>query len=187
MMSILTEINETLQKGRSKVVCELVQKALEEKIPATEIVQSLLDGMDVRYLKGNDIVPGLGFCQGGVKGSLCIRLQLIVIQMGFGKIRGNGAVGLAFCGMAHAQMIHSFPLCQNGKRLQKHHQKQANGKKADFEKTFHTGHSFFVYVYEFSILLSMRFVKGEKGVAFLQFVQNLSPKIYCKTKRNVVY
>ena len=47
MMSILTEINETLQKGRSKAVCELVQKALEEQLPATEILQSLLDGMDV--------------------------------------------------------------------------------------------------------------------------------------------
>ena len=46
-MSILTEINETLQKGRSKVVCELVQTALEEKYAPTEVLQSLLDGMDI--------------------------------------------------------------------------------------------------------------------------------------------
>lgn len=57
MMSILTEINETLQKGRSKVVCELVQKALEEEIAATEILQSLLDGMDVigEKFKNNEV------------------------------------------------------------------------------------------------------------------------------------
>ena len=57
MMSILIEINETLQKGRSKVVCELVQQALEEKIAATEILQSLLDGMDVigEKFKNNEV------------------------------------------------------------------------------------------------------------------------------------
>ena len=46
-MSILTEINETLQKGRSKVVCQLVQTALDEKYAPTDILKSLLDGMDV--------------------------------------------------------------------------------------------------------------------------------------------
>lgn len=46
-MSILTEINETLQRGRSKVVCELIQTALEEQYTPAEILKSLLDGMDV--------------------------------------------------------------------------------------------------------------------------------------------
>ena len=31
-MSILTEINENLQKGRSKAVCNLVETALAEKL-----------------------------------------------------------------------------------------------------------------------------------------------------------
>ena len=56
-MSILTEINETLQKGRSKVVCELVQTALEEKYAPTEVLQSLLDGMNVigEKFKNNEV------------------------------------------------------------------------------------------------------------------------------------
>ena len=56
-MSILIEINETLQKGRSKVVCELVQTALEEKYAPTEVLQSLLDGMNVigEKFKNNEV------------------------------------------------------------------------------------------------------------------------------------
>jgi len=56
-MSILTEINETLQKGRSKVVCQLVQTALDEKYAPTEILKSLLDGMDVigEKFKNNEV------------------------------------------------------------------------------------------------------------------------------------
>ena len=56
-MSILIEINETLQKGRSKVVCELVQTALEEKYAPAEVLQSLLDGMNVigEKFKNNEV------------------------------------------------------------------------------------------------------------------------------------
>jgi len=45
-MSILTEINENLQKGRSKAVCNLVETALAEKLDPKDIMQSLLDGMN---------------------------------------------------------------------------------------------------------------------------------------------
>lgn len=46
-MSILLEINENLQNGRIKVVCELVTNALEQKIPPADIVKSMMDGMAV--------------------------------------------------------------------------------------------------------------------------------------------
>ena len=45
-MSILIEINENLQKGRSKAVCNLVETALAEHMDPKDIMQSLLDGMN---------------------------------------------------------------------------------------------------------------------------------------------
>lgn len=45
-MSILNEISENLQQGKAKVVKELVQKAIEEGLDASAILeQGLLDGM----------------------------------------------------------------------------------------------------------------------------------------------
>ena len=46
-MSILVEINENLQKGRSKAVCSLIQNALAEKADPKDLMQALLDGMEV--------------------------------------------------------------------------------------------------------------------------------------------
>lgn len=47
-MSILLEISENLQKGKAKVVKTLVEQAIEEQIPAKEILeQGLLSGMDI--------------------------------------------------------------------------------------------------------------------------------------------
>lgn len=47
-MSILMEISENLQKGKAKVVKELVKQAMEEQIPAKEILEKgLLSGMDI--------------------------------------------------------------------------------------------------------------------------------------------
>ena len=47
-MSTLTEISEAMQKGRAKLIKTLVPQALEEGIPAQEILQDgLLAGMDV--------------------------------------------------------------------------------------------------------------------------------------------
>lgn len=57
-MSTLLEISENLQKGKAKVVKELVNKALEEKIPAKEILeQGLLSAMELvgEKFKNNEV------------------------------------------------------------------------------------------------------------------------------------
>ncbi len=57
-MSILNEINEALQKGRAKIVKELVEKALSENIAPGEILrEGLLSAMDVigDKFKNNEI------------------------------------------------------------------------------------------------------------------------------------
>ncbi len=57
-MSTLTEISEAMQRGRAKLIKTLVPQALEEGIPAQEILQDgLLAGMDVvgRKFKANEI------------------------------------------------------------------------------------------------------------------------------------
>lgn len=57
-MSILVEISENLQKGKAKIVKELVQKAIDEGISAKEILeQGLLDGMGVigEKFKNNEV------------------------------------------------------------------------------------------------------------------------------------
>ncbi len=57
-MSILQEISEYLQKGKSPMIKELVPKALEEGIPAKEILEEgLLAGMSVigEKFKNNEI------------------------------------------------------------------------------------------------------------------------------------
>lgn len=57
-MSSLTEISEAMQRGRAKLIKTLVPQALEEGIPAQEILQDgLLAGMDVvgRKFKANEI------------------------------------------------------------------------------------------------------------------------------------
>jgi len=47
-MSLLQEISENLQKGKAKIVKELVQQAIDEGFAAKEILESgLLDGMGV--------------------------------------------------------------------------------------------------------------------------------------------
>lgn len=59
-MSVLREINENLQKGRSKEVCSLTEAALAENINVREIMQSMLDGMAVvgeKFKKNEVFVP----------------------------------------------------------------------------------------------------------------------------------
>ena len=47
-MDILVEISENLQKGKAKIVKELVGQAVEQGIPAKEVLEKgLLAGMDV--------------------------------------------------------------------------------------------------------------------------------------------
>ncbi|MDR3645403.1 MAG: corrinoid protein [Clostridia bacterium] len=51
-MSILEEISENLQKGKAKVVAQLVQQAIDEKIAAKDILeQGLLSGMNIIGVK----------------------------------------------------------------------------------------------------------------------------------------
>ena len=57
-MSILNEISENLQKGKAKIVKELVNQAIEQGIPAREILDNgLLPGMDVigEKFKNNEV------------------------------------------------------------------------------------------------------------------------------------
>ena len=57
-MSILNEINENLQKGKAKIVVELVQKALDEGIAAADILnEGLLSGMSAvgERFKNNEV------------------------------------------------------------------------------------------------------------------------------------
>ena len=57
-MSLLNEISEQLQKGKAKIVKELVQKAIDEGIPANEILsEGLLPGMSVigEKFKNNEV------------------------------------------------------------------------------------------------------------------------------------
>ena len=57
-MSILVEISENLQKGKSKIVKELVEKALAEGIAAEEILnEGLLSGMGIvgEKFKNNEV------------------------------------------------------------------------------------------------------------------------------------
>ncbi len=61
MQEILTEISEQLQKGKAKIVKELVQKAVDEGIPVQTILQdALLAGMDVvggKFKRNEVFVP----------------------------------------------------------------------------------------------------------------------------------
>ena len=57
-MEILQEISENLQKGKAKIVKTLVQQAVDEGIPAKEILEKgLLSGMDVvgEKFKNNEV------------------------------------------------------------------------------------------------------------------------------------
>ncbi len=57
-MSILTEISENLQKGKAKIVKELVQQAIDEGFPVKQILEEgLLSGMSVigEKFKNNEV------------------------------------------------------------------------------------------------------------------------------------
>ena len=57
-MSILTEISENLQKGKAKIVKQLVQQAIDENIPVEQIRnEGLLSGMSVigEKFKNNEV------------------------------------------------------------------------------------------------------------------------------------
>ena len=57
-MSVLTEISENLQRGKAKVVKELVQQAIDQGIPVQQILdEGLLSGMSVigEKFKNNEV------------------------------------------------------------------------------------------------------------------------------------
>ncbi|MCL2445515.1 MAG: corrinoid protein [Oscillospiraceae bacterium] len=57
-MQILTEISENLQKGKAKIVTQLVQQALDNGIPADDILQQgMMPGMDIiaTKFKNNEV------------------------------------------------------------------------------------------------------------------------------------
>ena len=57
-MSILNDISENLQRGKAKVVKELVQQAIDEGVPAQQILdEGLLSGMSVvgEKFKNNEV------------------------------------------------------------------------------------------------------------------------------------
>ena len=57
-MSILNEISENLQKGKAKVVKQLVQQAVDEGLPVEQILnEGLLDGMNIigEKFKNNEV------------------------------------------------------------------------------------------------------------------------------------
>lgn len=57
-MSVLTEISENLQKGKAKIVKQLVQQAIDEGIPVKQILdEDLLSGMSVigEKFKNNEV------------------------------------------------------------------------------------------------------------------------------------
>ena len=57
-MGILTEISENLQRGKAKVVKELVQQAIDQGIPAGQILEEgLLSGMNIvgEKFKANEV------------------------------------------------------------------------------------------------------------------------------------
>ena len=57
-MSILTDISENLQRGKAKVVKELVQQAIDQGIPSQQILdEGLLSGMSVvgEKFKNNEV------------------------------------------------------------------------------------------------------------------------------------
>ena len=57
-MSILTDISENLQRGKAKIVKELVQQAIDQGIPVQQILdEGLLDGMSVigEKFKNNEV------------------------------------------------------------------------------------------------------------------------------------
>ena len=60
-MSILKEISENLQKGKAKIVKQLVQQAIDEGVPAHQILDDgLLSGMGVvgeKFKRNEVFVP----------------------------------------------------------------------------------------------------------------------------------
>jgi len=80
----LCEISEALQKGKAKIVAELVQKAVDDKVPASEILnKGLLDGMAIigEKFKNNEVfVPEVLIAARAMNAGTAILKPLLVSE-----------------------------------------------------------------------------------------------------------
>lgn len=93
-MSVLQEINENLQKGRTKAVCSLIETALSEHCAPQEIMQSMMDGMAVvgEKFKNNEVfVPEVLISARAMNKGLAI-LKPYLLESGV-KAHGKVCVG----------------------------------------------------------------------------------------------
>lgn len=93
-MSVLQEINENLQKGRTKAVCSLIETALSEQCDPQEIMQSMMDGMAVvgEKFKNNEVfVPEVLISARAMNKGLAI-LKPYLLESGT-KAHGKVCVG----------------------------------------------------------------------------------------------
>lgn len=100
-MSILNKISENLQKGKAKVVKELVQQAIDEGIPAKEILSDgLLSGMDIigEKFKNNEVfVPEVLVAARAMNMGAALLKPLLAEE-------GNEAVGKVCLGTVRGDM-----------------------------------------------------------------------------------
>ena len=74
-MSILVEINENLQKGRSKAVCSMIETALADGVAPKDLMQALLDGMEVigeKFKRDEVFVPDVMIAARAMNNGLAI-------------------------------------------------------------------------------------------------------------------
>ena len=89
---MLTQISEQLQKGKAKIVKELVQQAIEAGIPAQDILEKgLLDGMGVigeRFRKNEIFVPEVLMAARALNVSSALLKPLLAAE----GVKANGRV-----------------------------------------------------------------------------------------------
>lgn len=94
-MSIYTEISESVQKGKYKIVKELIENAIAEGLPAAEILNDgLLSGMDVigEKFKNNQIyLPEVLIAAKAMNEGISV-LKPILAQSGI-KAKGKVCIG----------------------------------------------------------------------------------------------
>jgi len=94
-MSVLNEISENLQKGKAKIVTELVQNAIDEGVSAKDILeQGLLSGMGIigEKFKNNEVyVPEVLIAARAMNSGVAI-LKPLLAESGV-KATGKVAIG----------------------------------------------------------------------------------------------
>ena len=93
-MSILVEINENLQKGRSKAVCSMIETALTDGVAPKDLMQALLDGMEVigeKFKRDEVFVPDVMIAARAMNNGLAI-LKPFLADAGI-ENKGKACVG----------------------------------------------------------------------------------------------